>query len=250
MAIMNTTLEKTSAIIIRSGEQKTLFLPTKPGVHMLEITLEAESELNLTYIQTGPSNGENMLALRITLQEGSRLNSFFAMLGCARAGLKVETHLEGDRSELCEKTIFFGNENQIFNMFSTTLMKGKHTRALVESKGILTDSSQARFDGTIHIWQSAKQANAKLNEHTLLLSPEAKMNAIPGLKIDTNDVIATHSASMTRVDDEQLFYAASRGIEEREAIRLIADGFLMSLYKGTSFEENMHQLICEKICRL
>lgn len=193
---------------------------------------------------------QSMTMIRIFLEREANLESFFAMIGGATSSLFIETHLEGDQSQLCEKTIFFGNGDQIFNMFSNTLMKGKHTQAIVESKGILTDRAQARFDGNIHIFESAKQSNARLNEHTLLLSPEAKMNAIPGLKIDTNDVIATHSASMTRIDDEQLFYASSRGIEEREAVRLIAEGFLAGVYSDLPEAKTIHPFIQEKICRL
>lgn len=237
-------------MIIAKGKKRNFALRPKPGQQTLEIILEPMSELNLSYIQNGGVKGENTLRLRIILRESARLNSFFAMIGGETSGLFVETHLEGDESRLEEKTVFFGNGNQVLNMFSTALMKGKRTQALVESKGILTDAAQARFDGNIHIWQSAKQANAKLNEHTLLLSPDAKMNAIPGLKIDTNDVIATHSASMTRVDDEQLFYASSRGIEEREAVRLIAEGFLAGVYNDVPAVKNIHPLIQEKICQL
>lgn len=236
-------------MIVAKGKKRNFALRPKPGQQALEIILEPTSELNLIYIQND-AKGENALRLRIILRDGARLNSFFAMIGGETHNLFVETHLEGDESRLEEKTVFFGNGNQIFNMFSTALMKGKRTQALVESKGILADGAQARFDGNIHILQSAKQANAKLNEHTLLLSPDAKMNAIPGLKIDTNDVIATHSASMTRVDDEQLFYAASRGVEEKEAVRLIAEGFLASVYNDVPAAKNIHPLIQEKICKL
>lgn len=235
---------------LRKGEKRKITLPVTAGQSEVEIILEPQSELFLAYIQNGPTLGESTKTLRIILKEGARLNSFFAMMGCARAGLKIETHLEGRGSAVTERTLYFGGGEQVFEMISNTILHAPDTAAEIISKGILSEKAQARFDGNIHIRQTAKQARANLTEHTLLLSREARMNAIPGLKIDTNDVIATHSASMTRVDDEQLFYCKSRGIPEEEAVRLIAEGFLTSLYAEYPLKENLHQLIEKKLCRV
>lgn len=237
-------------ISIPKGKKRNISLSVKPDESEVEIMLEPHSELHLIYIQDGPILGENAKTIRITLQEGALLSSFFAMLGCARAGLKLETHLEGRGSSIVERTLYFGSGEQVFEMASNTILHAPDTKAEIISKGILSERSRARFDGNIHIKQTAKQAKANLIEHTLLLSREARMNAIPGLKIDTNDVMATHSASMTRVDDEQLFYCKSRGIEEEEAVRLIAEGFLAGLYSDSTFKENMDQLIQKKLCRV
>ncbi len=235
-------------MIIPRHSAKELILKHNAGV--MEIRQEPFSKLRLAYIQNGATSNENSVELRIFLDEGADLDCFFGMLGGMVSSLIIETRLEGIGSRVRQRTLYFGNGEQSFTMISNTALSGRETSAEIESKGILADSSQARFDGNIHIQQTAKRSKGCLNEHTLLLSPQAKMNAVPGLRIDTNDVKATHAASMTRVDDEQLFYAESRGIEEREAIRLIAEGFLAGLYKDVPFIENMHQLIQEKICRL
>lgn len=242
--------DQKETLIIAKGEKRNLSLPVTPGQTEIEIILEPQSELFLAYIQNGPIHGESTKTLRIILKEDARLHSFFAMLGCARAGLKIETHLEGRGSSVVERTLYFGSGEQVFEMISNTILHAPDTAAEIISKGILSEKAQARFDGNIHIQQTAKQARANLTEHTLLLSREARMNAIPGLKIDTNDVVATHSASMTRVDDEQLFYCRSRGIPEEEAVRLIAEGFLASLYNEYPLKENIYQLIEEKLCRV
>lgn len=235
---------------LRKGEKRKISLPTTSGQSEVEIILEPHSELHLTYIQNGPVLEENAQTIRIVLKRDARLYSFFAMLGCARASLKIETHLEGRGSCVTERTLYFGSGEQVFEMTSNTILHAPDTRAEIISKGILSEKAKARFDGNIHIKQTAKQAQANLIEHTLLLSREARINAIPGLKIDTNDVMATHSASMTRVDDEQLFYCKSRGIPEEEAVRLIAEGFLAGLYNKYPLKQNVYQLIEEKLCRL
>lgn len=225
-------------------------LVAQPGERALDIIQKPSSSLSLRYIASGPPEMESSMTIRIFLESGASLESFYSVIGGKNAKFMVETHLNGDGARLEEKTIFFGNGDQYFEMVSATLMKGKNTEALVQSKGILADQARARFDGMIHIFQAARGACARLNEHTLLLSSEAKMNAIPGLKIETNEVAATHAASMTRVDDEQLFYTGSRGVDEREATRLIAEGFLAGAYRDLPEMEIIYPLIREKICLL
>jgi Fe-S cluster assembly protein SufB/Fe-S cluster assembly protein SufD len=63
----------------------------------------------------------------------------------------------------------------------------------------------------------------------MILSKEARADAIPGLEIETNDVKATHSASVAQINDEELFYLMSRGLSEDSAKKLIIIGFFEPL---------------------
>ena len=60
----------------------------------------------------------------------------------------------------------------------------------------------------------------------MILSKKARADAIPGLEIMTNEVKATHSGSVSQVDEEQIFYLMSRGLSQSEAQRMIIIGFL------------------------
>lgn len=242
--VKDSAVRKAKIIVPENAAFELPVLHAEPGIRLIEITQKPFSRLSLKYIADAAGEENSCLILRINLEEGAALESAFGMFGGSASTLIVETNLLGAGSAVREKTLYFGNENQVFDMFSNTVMHGANTAAEIDSKGILTGKAAGRFDGSITMKESAKQGTARLLEHTLLLSPDARMNAIPGLTIETNDVVATHSASMTRVDDEQLFYCKSRGIEERDAVRLIAEGFL------NSPDESMNQLIQKKLCTL
>ena len=77
----------------------------------------------------------------------------------------------------------------------------------------------------IRITKDAKNSRAYLAEHGMILGKEARADAIPGLEIETNEVKATHSASVAQINDEQIFYLMSRGMSEDEAKKLIIVGF-------------------------
>jgi len=78
----------------------------------------------------------------------------------------------------------------------------------------------------IRIEAGAKNSNSYLAEHAMIMSKKARADAIPGLEINTNEVRATHSGSVSQIDEEQVFYMMARGLSQSEAQRLIIAGFL------------------------
>ncbi|MCL5069039.1 MAG: SufD family Fe-S cluster assembly protein, partial [Thaumarchaeota archaeon] len=61
--------------------------------------------------------------------------------------------------------------------------------------------------------------------------------AIPDLEILTNEVKATHSASVSQIDEEQIFYMMTRGLSENEAKKFIVLGFLEPAISRINSEE-------------
>ena len=111
---------------------------------------------------------------------------------------------------------------------------------------MLKDSSRSVFKGMIRIGKDAKNANAYLAGHAILLSPNAKSDAIPGLEILTNDVKATHAASVAQIDADQIFYMMTRGLSEDEAKKFIVLGFLepaISRIRSEELQDTMRDLV-------
>ena len=65
----------------------------------------------------------------------------------------------------------------------------------------------------------AQKTDGYQRNDNLLLSPAARADSIPGLEIEADDVRCTHGSTSGRVDDQQLFYAMTRGYTRREAVR-------------------------------
>ena len=107
------------------------------------------------------------------------------------------------------------------NTFSRTLVKG-----------VLDGNAAANYEGLVTIRKGAKNADADLNEHAILLSPNARAGAIPRLEVLENEVKAGHGATVGKIGEEELFYLATRGLPKDEAKRLIVQGFLESFAAG------------------
>ncbi|KKR26433.1 MAG: iron-sulfur (Fe-S) cluster assembly protein, Fe-S cluster assembly protein SufD [Candidatus Peregrinibacteria bacterium GW2011_GWE2_39_6] len=93
-------------------------------------------------------------------------------------------------------------------------------------RGVLLDKAQGFINGTIRMEPKCLGADGRLEEKILLLSPTARIEAEPNLEIRCHEVMASHAASVERIDEEKLFYLASRGIAGEVAIPLIVEGFL------------------------
>ena len=142
--------------------------------------------------------------------------------------------------------VVFGNNEQKFDLVSDLSHVGQSTKGRILSNSVLTDKAQSVFKGMIRIGKEAKNSSAYLAGHAILLSEDAKSDAIPGLEILTNDVKATHSASVSQIDDEQIFYIMSRGLSESEAKKFIILGFLepaISRIKSEDLRDTMRDLI-------
>ncbi len=92
------------------------------------------------------------------------------------------------------------------------------------------------FKVMIRIKENASKSQSFLSGRSILLSKEAKSDSIPALEIFTNDVKATHSASVAQIDEEQIFYLNTRCLSHSEAERVIVEGFLEPLSRKMSFQ--------------
>lgn len=104
--------------------------------------------------------------------------------------------------------------------------QAKHTKANTILKGTASDSAYLKFTGRIIIEKNCGDTNSFLTERILLLSDTARAEAIPDLEIKTDDVKCSHAASISHIPSSQLFYLQSRGISQKNAEKLIVEGFL------------------------
>ncbi len=92
-------------------------------------------------------------------------------------------------------------------------------------QGALMGRSRAVYAGTIRAWPGAQRTNAYQSNRNLLLSKKARADSLPQLEIEANDLRCTHGATVSQVDEDQVFYLMSRGIPRDDAVRLIVEGF-------------------------
>jgi Fe-S cluster assembly protein SufB/Fe-S cluster assembly protein SufD len=133
--------------------------------------------------------------------------------------------------------IFFTDSKQRYDFESNLVHNSPDSTGSTQARGVLKGSSQTIFKGMIKIGSLAKNSQAYLAHHAMLLERGAKSDAIPGLQIDTNEVKATHSASVAQIDEEQLFYLMARGLPLDESRKMVVLGFFEPVLSRVPIEQ-------------
>ncbi|MEW6722996.1 MAG: SufD family Fe-S cluster assembly protein, partial [Candidatus Micrarchaeota archaeon] len=120
------------------------------------------------------------------------------------------------------------------------------TKGNILVKGIVKDKGAATLDGMIKIEKGGGGAESFLSEHVMHLNPGAHASANPELEIENNDVSSRHAASVSRIDEEKIFYLTTRGISREDAKKLIVEGFLESAL-GRIRDEKMRKELSGKV---
>lgn len=205
---------------VEPGRQALLSLTT-------EVRLGAHARLALASLQeSGPD--QVVFQQRLArIGEGADLRWALAQLGGRLVRSRVDNVLAGDRSTVEQVEIVFGAGEQLHDLTSYTRHVGRDTTGQLLSKGVLLDRARAYMKGLITIEKSAVGTDSFLGEFGMNLSKTARSVAIPSLEIDQPDCRrAAHSSSVGPIDESQLFYLESRGIDPDEARKFIVLGFL------------------------
>lgn len=139
--------------------------------------------------------------------------------------------------------IMFGKESTTHTALAFALGEGdKHTYSVdnifvgkgnsgtIRANGVLEDHAHAAIEGKIRIMKDANQTDSSLAEKIILLGKNSVASAKPIIAIDTDDVKAGHGASITQIQEEDMFYIQSRGLNKKEAHDLLKNAFLKEVF--------------------
>jgi Fe-S cluster assembly protein SufD len=92
-------------------------------------------------------------------------------------------------------------------------------------------------EGRVRIEPLAQKANSEQLNNNLLLTKTAHADSVPQLEIYADDVKAGHGSTMGQLNADEIFYFLSRGINQTQAIRMLAFGYALELvYKIENVE--------------
>lgn len=201
---------------------------------LLETYVGKNANLELVTLQTMSKANIHISNRKAFVERDGRINWYIGAFGSSLSRYKVDNILKGEGAYAEHSDIIFGNKNQAFDVTADLTHLAPTTKGRVLTKSVLKDTAKSLFKGMIKISKNAKASESYLAGHAILLDKGAKSDAIPGLEIETNEVKATHSASVAQLDEDQLFYLMSRCFSKSAAIRIIVDGFLEPLARRMS----------------
>ena len=205
-------------------------------LELLHTNLASNAQLDVTTLQMMDEHAVNFSTRRTDLAQDAKVNWYSGLFGSMLSRYKIDYFLNGTGASSNDSEVIFGNNDQSFDIQTNVNHESPSTEGRVVEKSILRNKSKSLFKGMIRIKENASKSNSFLSGRSILLDKDAKSDAIPGLEIFTNDVKATHSASVAQIDEEQIFYLKSRCLSHEEAERTIVEGFLEPLSRKMSFQ--------------
>lgn len=172
-------------------------------VRRAQIMLEPGAEMALFALNTAREYGR--IELDVTLREGARFSLHAANLGTGTSTLEIVT------------TVNHAEPSAVSRQVVRSVLGGK---------------AVGSYLGKVAVARDAQQSDGEQSVKAMLLDRGATANCKPELEIYADDVKCAHGASVGELDETQLFYAMSRGLDPASARALLLEGFVMGLWDG------------------
>jgi Fe-S cluster assembly protein SufD len=257
-----------------------LFLADETGtqeatVNFPRVLVVAERESEATIIESyAASSGESVYltnaVVEIFVGESARVVHYKVQSESERAFHIASTQVELSRSSVYDLTTITlgaqlsrhgiavrfneeGAECWVDGLYLTGAGQHADTHSLIDHrqphctshqnyKGILDGKSRAVFNGRVFVHEDARGTDAIQSNKNLLLSAEARVDTKPQLEIYNDDVKCAHGATVGQLEEEELFYLASRGLHAELARNLLTYGFAEEIVEKIKIESIKAQL--------
>jgi Fe-S cluster assembly protein SufD len=208
------------------------------GLHCGSIELIVEKGASLRYVNLQNWGHEvwHFAHQKADVGREGRLQWTIGALGARLAKVNQHVALTGTDAEVQVNGVMFteGRQHLSYNTHQHHL--AAYCKSDLLYKAALQDRSRTVWRGMIKVDKDAQRTDAYQRNDNLMLSRDARADSIPGLEIEADDVRCTHGSTSGRVDEQQLFYAMTRGFTRREAVRMIVTGFFQQVFDRITIE--------------
>jgi Fe-S cluster assembly scaffold protein SufB len=217
-----------SELIIPKGKNYKVFefLDHKSERSLLMRNIVVSEGATLEYFFLQDQSLSNTFIVRhfFDLAPGAKVNFRFYHTGAKKGQHRIAAKVEKDSEFIIEGASRLSDAQHV-DVWAENEHVGAHSHSQTTVWNVLSDQAVAIFNGMIRIVPNCPQTRAYQSNKTLLLSEKARVHTLPKLEIATDDVKCSHGASVSSLDDNQLFYLESRGINKEAAEKMLIDAF-------------------------
>ena len=133
-------------------------------------------------------------------------------------------------------SIAIANNAQQADTGTKMIHLGRNTKSRIVSKGISAGRAQNTYRGLVSIHPKATGSRNYTQCDSLLIGDKCGAHTVPYIEVKNNSSRVEHEATTSKVDDDQLFYCRSRGMDEEEAVALVVNGFCKEVLQALPME--------------
>jgi Fe-S cluster assembly protein SufD len=191
-----------------------------------ELSLEKGAKVHWFIIQQENSDATRLARMNVNLEEDTELNIFVLNAGGRLVRQEIMVSVNGENANLAIKGVNLVGDGAHIDVTTSLEHNVPHTNAEELFRNVVAGDGQGVFQGQIKVAQPAQKTDAQMACNSLLLTDDSNFSAKPELEIFADDVICAHGATVTDIDDDQLFYLRARGIPEKTARTLLIKAFV------------------------
>jgi Fe-S cluster assembly protein SufD len=193
--------------------------------NVVELHVGAGAEVRYIQIQNWGRHVWNFNTQRGRIGQDGAIRSLNVSLGALFSKNSIASILAEPGAQAEMLGLYFTDESQFLDIHTHQDHDAPYATSDLLFKGAVKDRSRVVYNGLIRVAERAFGTDAYQANRNLSLSGNARVDTMPNLEIGANDVRCTHGATVSRIEDEYIFYLMSRGINRTEAEKLMIDGF-------------------------
>ena len=236
---LSLTANSKKEIAVFDGENVDLLIENVENDTELNILVSNNSVLNIAILS---KNLVNNLKINAKVKENAKISLYFADFSKGKNKVLVNVDLDeyNASADWHLSSLSANDDDKEFSIF----INHNHpfTHANSDNYGVCKDDARLIFSGTSAIYKGNHGSDTHQNAKIMVFDEHSVAIAKPILKIDENDLIASHSAVVGRINEEHLFYLTSRGLPESSAKELITYGYLKPIVEGFSLEKTKEEI--------
>jgi Fe-S cluster assembly protein SufD len=222
------------------------------GLHNGVVELLVRDGASLTYVslQDFDHNVWQFTHERGRVGRDARLDWIISIMGGRLIKAFQSVDLDGRGSWARMSGLFFAAGRQHFDLDTQQNHNASDTVSDLLYKGSLKNKARSVWQGLIKALPDSQRIDGFQANRNLLLDSDARADSIPGLEIEADDVRCTHASTMGKLDEQEIFYLMSRGIERHTAVQMLVSGFfdpVMARIPIEGVRDRINQRILEKL---
>ena len=201
---------------------------TEDALHaaVVEIYVGKNSKCRYTTIQNWSNDVYNLVTKRAIVEENGLMEWIDGNIG-SKTNMKYPCCiLNGPYARGSCITVAAASNGQIQDTGAKMIHLAPYTKSNIISKSIASNGGNATYRGTVKISKKAEHSVSNVKCDTIILDRESKSDTIPINIVNNSNSYLEHEATVSKIEEDKLFYLMSRGIDEDKAKELIILGFV------------------------
>ncbi len=203
---------------------------------VVEIFVKDNAKMRYSTIQNWSTDVFNLVTKRAIVNKNGLMEWVDGNIGSKVTMKYPSCILKGDNSVGNSISIAYAKKGQVLDAGAKMIHLGKNTRSNIVSKSIAQNGGIANYRGTTRITKEAINSKATIKCDTIILDNESKSDTFPKNIMANNTSILEHEATVSKINEEKLFYLTSQGLSENTAKELLIMGFIGDFKKELPME--------------